>query len=207
MEKNGKKIDIRIIKTKNAIREAALTLLSEKNIEDISITELAERAKINRKTFYNYYQSIYQVIDEIENEAVEKFVSSVKESDWYDGETLDFDKLFLSITESVRDNMEFFGHLLNISKTSRLIVKIETRLKEKSKNYFSRYLDIEETLLAMTMDYVVSGMFSVYRRWFQSGQKPTADEVAKNVGLLSLGAVNAVLDEHAVKIKKLSLKK
>ena len=103
--------------------------------------------------------------------------------------------------------MEFFGHLLNISKTSRLIVKIETRLKEKSKNYFSRYLDIEETLLAMTMDYVVSGMFSVYRRWFQSGQKPTADEVAKNVGLLSLGAVNAVLDEHAVKIKKLSLKK
>lgn len=207
MEKNEKKIDIRIIKTKNAIREAALTLLSEKNIEDISITELAERAKINRKTFYNYYQSIYQVIDEIENEAVEKFVSSVKESDWYDGETLDFDKLFLSITESVRDNMEFFGHLLNISKTSRLIVKIETRLKEKSKNYFSRYLDIEETLLAMTMDYVVSGMFSVYRRWFQSGQKPTADEVAKNVGLLSLGAVNAVLDEHAVKIKKLSLKK
>lgn len=207
MEKNEKKIDIRIIKTKNAIREAALTLLSEKNIEDISITELAERAKINRKTFYNYYQSIYQVIDEIENEAVEKFVSSVKESDWYDGETLDFDKLFLSITESIRDNMEFFGHLLNISKTSRLIVKIETRLKEKSKNYFSRYLDIEETLLAMTMDYVVSGMFSVYRRWFQSGQKPTADEVAKNVGLLSLGAVNAVLDEHAVKIKKLSLKK
>ena len=150
MEKNGKKIDIRIIKTKNAIREAALTLLSEKNIEDISITELAERAKINRKTFYNYYQSIYQVIDEIENEAVEKFVSSVKESDWYDGETLDFDKLFLSITESVRDNMEFFGHLLNISKTSRLIVKIETRLKEKSKNYFSRYLDIAKRVSSMS---------------------------------------------------------
>ncbi|MBQ8496028.1 MAG: TetR/AcrR family transcriptional regulator [Clostridia bacterium] len=206
MENTTKKTDIRIIKTKKAIREATLRLLSHKSIEDISITELAVEAQINRKTFYNYYQSIYQVIEEIENEAVEKFVSAIKATDWYNGETLDFYKLFLCVTEAVSNNMEFFGYLLNISKTSRLIVKVETRLKEKGKDYFSRYLDVDEDLIALVMDYVVSGMFSVYRKWSQTGKKIPVDVLAKNVGVMSLGTVNAMLEEYSLDTKKLSLK-
>ena len=206
MEQKIKKMDIRIIKTKRAIREATLRLLSQKVIEDISITELAREAQINRKTFYNYYQSISDVVEEIENDTVEKFVSAIKSKDWYNGETLDFNKLFLCVTEAVRDNMDFFGYLLNINKTSRLIVKIETRLKEKGKAYFIKYLDVEEDVIALIMDYVVSGMCSVYRRWFQSGKNADVDKIAKNVGLMSLGAVNAMLEEYSLQTKKLSLK-
>lgn len=206
MEKANKKPDIRIIKTKKAIREATLRLLSQKTIEDISVTELAAEAQINRKTFYNYYQSVYQVIEEIENEAVEKFVSAIKATDWYNGEDLDFDKLFLCVTEAVNDNMEFFGYLLNISKTSRLIVKVEARLKEKGRAYFARYLDIDEELIALAMDYVISGMFSVYRKWYQTGKKLPVDVLAKNVGVMSLGTVNAMLEEYSLDTKKLSLK-
>ena len=88
------KTDIRVIKTKKAIRDASLFLLSKKNIDDISITELANTAQINRKTFYNYYQNIYQVIDEIENETVEKFASAIKSTDWYNGNEFDFRKVF-----------------------------------------------------------------------------------------------------------------
>lgn len=205
METANRKTDIRIIKTKKAIAEATLRLLAEKKIEEISITELAEEAQINRKTFYNYYQSIYQVVEEIENNAVEKFVSAIKASDWYNGDTLDFNKLFLCVTESVRDNMDFFKHLLNVSKTSRLIVKVETRLKEKGKVYFSQYLDVDEYLIALALDYVISGMFSVYRRWLQNGRKISADEVAKNIGIMSLGAVNAMLGEYCLETKKITL--
>lgn len=206
MQKENKKLDIRIIKTKKAIREATLRLLSQKKIEDISITELAMEAQINRKTFYNYYQSIYQVIEEIENEAVETFVSAIKSTDWYDRDALDFYKLFLCVTEAVNENMEFFGYLLNISKTSRLIVKVETRLKEKGKDYFAKYLDVDEDVIAFGMDYIISGMFSVYRRWYQTGKKFPVDVLAKNIEVMSLGGVNALLEEYSLDTKKLSLK-
>ncbi|MBQ3489063.1 MAG: TetR/AcrR family transcriptional regulator [Clostridia bacterium] len=199
------KTDIRVIKTKKAIRNATLHLLSQKNIEDISITELANTAQINRKTFYNYYQNMYQVVDEIENETVEKFVSAIQSTDWYNGNELDFYKVFFCITESVRDNMEFFRYLLNISKTSEIIVKVETTLKEKAKNYFKQYLDMDDTLLTLSMDYVVSGMFSVFRRWLQTGQKMTVSEVTKHVGIMSLGCVNAVLEAYHLETKKLTL--
>ena len=204
MEQKTKKVDIRIIKTRKFIREAVLRLLSQKKIEEISITELAEEAQINRKTFYNYYQSVSDVVEEIENDTVEKFVLAIKSTDWYNGDTLDFHKLFLCITEAVCDNMDFFGYLLNVSKTSRLIVKIETRLKEKGKAYFSKYIEVDEDLIALVMDYVVSGMFSVYRRWFQSGRRMSVNDVAKSVGVMSLGAVNAMLEEYSLQTKKLS---
>ncbi len=206
MEQKIKKIDIRIIKTKRAIREATLRLLSQKALEEISITELAEEAQINRKTFYNYYQSLSDVVEEIENDTVEKFVSAIKAKNCCNDENLDFYQLFLCITEAVRDNMEFFGYLLNISKNSRLIVKIETRLRERGMAYFAKYLEVEEDVIALVMDYVVSGMCSVYRRWFQSGKKADVDKIARSVGLMSLGAVNAMLEEYSLQTKKLSLK-
>ena len=100
----NRKLDIRVIKTKKAIREGVLQLLSEKTIDDISITELAQVAQINRKTFYNYYQSPHQVLDELESELVEEFVAAINASDWdewYDGQDFDFRKILSCITKSI----------------------------------------------------------------------------------------------------------
>ena len=139
MQKENKKLDIRIIKTKKAIREATLRLLSQKKIEDISITELAIEAQINRKTFYNYYQSIYQVIEEIENEAVETFVSAIKSTDWYDGDTLDFYKLFLCVTEAVNENMEFCFYYNNITIDIAFHCENEIKVYELNIPVFLQY--------------------------------------------------------------------
>ncbi|MBE6666558.1 MAG: TetR/AcrR family transcriptional regulator [Ruminococcaceae bacterium] len=199
------KTDIRIIKTKRAIRDATMKLLSQKSADDISITELALTAQINRKTFYNYYQNIYQVIDEIENETVEKFASTFKATDWLDGDELDFYKVFFCVTESVRDNMDFFRHLLSINRTSVIITKVEKTLKEKAIQYFNKYLDIDESLLSLAMDYVISGMFSVFSTWLQNGQKMSVAEVTDYVGMMSLGAVNSILESKNINTKKLTL--
>ena len=50
--------DLRVRRTLKAIRYAFYKLVLEKNYSDISITELTERAEINRKTFYLHYSSL-----------------------------------------------------------------------------------------------------------------------------------------------------
>lgn len=62
-----KKTDRRVVKTKHAIFKAFVELLNEKDINQITITDVAKRANINRKTFYNYYSDINDVMEEIEN--------------------------------------------------------------------------------------------------------------------------------------------
>ena len=62
-----KKMDRRVLKTKRAIYNAFVELLSEKEINHITITDISKKADINRKTFYNYYSNTYEVMEEIEN--------------------------------------------------------------------------------------------------------------------------------------------
>ncbi len=54
MDKN-EKVDLRVVKTQLAIRNAFIALLEEKEFRDIQVQEIIERALINRSTFYKYY--------------------------------------------------------------------------------------------------------------------------------------------------------
>jgi len=57
--------DRRILKTRRAIRDALISILEEKEIGSITIKEIAERASVNRKTFYAHYASIAELICKI----------------------------------------------------------------------------------------------------------------------------------------------
>ena len=58
------KADRRILKTKKAIYEALVELMQKKKLNSITVTELAAQADINRKTFYTYYSTVNDVLDE-----------------------------------------------------------------------------------------------------------------------------------------------
>ena len=49
---------------KEYIQEALIELLNKKTIKEISITDLTEKAGIARSTFYRYYSSLDEVIDD-----------------------------------------------------------------------------------------------------------------------------------------------
>lgn len=58
-----------VLRTKKAIRQAFIELLSEKkSIERITIIELTDKANIVRSTFYSHYDDIYAVAKEIQKE-------------------------------------------------------------------------------------------------------------------------------------------
>ena len=64
------KADRRILKTKKAIYEALVELMQKKKLNSITVTELAAQADINRKTFYTYYSTVNDVLDEGINELI-----------------------------------------------------------------------------------------------------------------------------------------
>lgn len=67
-----------VLRTKKAIRQAFIELLSEKqSIDKITIIELTDRANIVRSTFYSHYDDIYAVAKEIQNEISEAFKDSM----------------------------------------------------------------------------------------------------------------------------------
>lgn len=78
--KNGG-IDKRVIKTKNAIFEAFKQLVQEKDMSDITISELTQKANITRSTFYMYYNTVSDVRTDIENTIMARIDRIMSETD------------------------------------------------------------------------------------------------------------------------------
>ena len=56
------KTDLRIIKTKNNLHDALISLLKEKTFENIKVSDICEKALINRSTFYSHYNDKYELL-------------------------------------------------------------------------------------------------------------------------------------------------
>ena len=65
--------DRRVRRTKKAMTDALAELMSEKPLGSISVREIAEKADINRGTFYLYYRDVYDMAAQLQRGIFEKF--------------------------------------------------------------------------------------------------------------------------------------
>lgn len=63
MSPNQEPGDLRIRRTRLALRNALLSLIEEKGFEAITVQDLADRAMINRVTFYKHYHDKYELLE------------------------------------------------------------------------------------------------------------------------------------------------
>lgn len=56
-----KKTDLRVVKTKNILYATLLELLKDTAFEDIKVSDICEKALINRSTFYSHYADKYEL--------------------------------------------------------------------------------------------------------------------------------------------------
>lgn len=104
--------DRRFRKNKKIIRRAFIDLIVEKGYDKLTISEIAERADINRMTFYSHYDTIedifHEFVDDMEADIVEALS---KES------VFDIDKLFEVLNGLMFEEIDFFR---SVAKDTRL---------------------------------------------------------------------------------------
>ncbi len=192
MENKPKPVDRRVLKTKRAIRNAFAKLMVEKDINDITIMELAETADINRKTFYNYYSGVYQVVEDIEHDILSSYaelLGGVEFREYMDAPV----SLFNRFSQLINMDPEFFGYLLTMNGNISLITRIMRLLKEKTCEVMVAQLEVEAYKADIMIDFVLSGMLSVYQHWFSSDRSVPAEEVSQIISTMSFGGINGVL--------------
>ena len=55
-------------KTRERLKEALLRLLARRDILDVTVSRLCQEAGVNRSTFYSHYDSIGDLMEELEQE-------------------------------------------------------------------------------------------------------------------------------------------
>lgn len=189
-----KKIDRRVVKTKKAIYSAFAQLLLEKDVNAITIKDIADRADINRKTFYNYYAGIYELIEEIENKILYSFEQALMDVNIADA-LHNPNRLFNELTEIINQDLDFYGHLMRMENNSSLVVKLVGALKTKAKEIISKQTRLAPQMLDIVLDFVVSGMMKVYQNWFNSDRSQSIEDFSKTVSTLTFRGINGIMEE------------
>ena len=167
--------DLRVIKTRQAIRSALISLLSEKELSDITISELSARALVNRKTFYRHYRSISDVVTEFENELLSDFSDILKTSNT---SIFNIGSVLGEISALISSNQEYFVKLLKLNpelfSTGRVKAMLRRAIEIALRDVC--VVNDEQTLHALS-EFTVSGVLSLYSGWFDSGCTGSLDVI------------------------------
>lgn len=91
------KIDLRIVRTRNAVMDSFIELLEKKDFNNITISDIASRAMINRATFYHHFLDKYDLLEKaIKENLMQNVLEEMQNKEAFSEEMLG--SLFLSIT-------------------------------------------------------------------------------------------------------------
>lgn len=189
-----KKPDRRVLKTKKAIRNALAQLLAEKELEEITVKEVADTADINRKT--NYYAGVHQVIDEIENEIISTFDQAIREVDARRDIKNPY-TFFEKITAILNQDLDFYSHLSRMRGNLSLSYKITTLLKTKILKSFLQEHSCDPQEAEIFVEYAVWGMMAVYESWFNSQRSTPLEEISQKLSVVCVYGLAGLLREDS----------
>lgn len=188
MEENIKKQDRRIIKSKKAIKKAFLSILATKDINDITIKNIADLADVDRKTVYNYYNGTYEILNEIENEMVSTINDAVESLD-LEGNLDQQISIFKKITEVINDNFEFYSILMKLNYDSQLIKKLISLFSEYAKKILNKFKLPNCVSVEYASTFIASGVLNTYYKWFNSERSISLDDLSNQLYILVTNSI------------------
>jgi len=113
------KEDRRVRKTKKALREALIELLNEKNIQNITVKELTDKADIHRSTFYANFKDVYELYNHVEDSIIQE-ISDIISIDYNFKLDIFFNDLIEYINKNRHISRLFFGGNISAAFFERL---------------------------------------------------------------------------------------
>lgn len=166
------------LRSKRLIRAAFLELLGEKPLEKITVTELAERADLNRRTFYAHYADARAVMEEIEDEAAEHilgFISEIKGiSFWADPLPL-----MQEVTTYLEKDREMYTIMLSASGAAMFVDKLQRRFADYMLNLSAFPPEVRRQHDYLNRAYFYAGgIAQMYQAWFRGEIGGTLGDIA-----------------------------
>lgn len=189
-------MDRRIGKTKNAIRKAYFELLKDKSHKKISITEVANRANIDRKTFYLHYESTDEILGDLCEQTLLDALNQIDEP----RETADpehiISELLKALTDKASENLDMFKVLYSKDEGRLLFEKLKRILIELIQGEIPDRFGFTETEFRLYLEFYLSGITSVYSLWLTEDLPMTLDELCQTVTGLLLSGIDGLMKKR-----------
>ena len=172
-------VDRRVRKTRRQLRECLITLLKEKQVQDITVRELTDMADLNRGTFYLHYKDVFDLLEKTEAELQEDFNQLVCKHDAVDLKQRP-SVIFNEIYSLVYDNADLIEILLGENGDLNFVNRLKQLIREKClKDWMEVFRSGNAAAFDAFFSFIVSGCIGLVQYWLQTGLKETPEQMAK----------------------------
>lgn len=184
--------------------EALIKLLSEKDIEFISVKEICEKAGVNRSTFYLHYETLGDLLEETTEYVLSRFLTSFdKTEDLFDGHleeaplrNLVFvnDKYLKPYLQFIYDNQNVFKAAMCNPVTMKAD-KMYSGMKKHILEPIMQRFEIPKDEQNYRMAFYLKGIWAIIQEWINCGCKEPVEKIETIIE-------NCVYAEKALQDKK-----
>lgn len=156
------------IRSKQMIRKALVDLvLNNKNINEISVTDIVKKADINRGTFYNHYSNVTEVFEEMKDELIDNLLENLKSAQ----KQSDVETFIIALNNNFKQN----------EKTYRKLVEVIPRsiIDDIKVNLIDQILYLEPNIERLTLCFLVNGISGIYIDYLEDKINCSIDELGK----------------------------
>lgn len=177
----------------NLLREAFAELLAEQPYDKITVTAVAQRAGLNRGTFYAHYDSIDDLVGDLVHDLTAEVSQLIDQA-----LTEDFLANPLPVIQQIGSFLDAKRDLSARLTRSSTVVSYMDSLMRMFRDKVSHHLakigrpDVQGDLLAA--DYLANGVVGTFRSWLQGeyGQMPV-EQVEQHVVTLVLAVTSTMV--------------
>ena len=194
--------DLRVVKTRAAIKNSLIELMAEKPFSSITVSELAQKALVNRKTFYRHYGSVAEVKSELENDVLSEFADIMRQQNT---SCLDIGTVFRDIAALIGRRRDYYQKLMKLNPELFNQGRVKAMLRRTIEVSLRGVGGItDKAVLDAVSGFIVAGVLSLYADWFDGGCTGSLDLITETACRMTTSGLRAFISDE--KLISVSLK-
>ncbi len=157
-------------RNKEALFSALIDLMAVKPLSRISVSELTERARVNRTSFYALYSDVDAMVRSIESDLSRSLRDALAAYELSGGSHDTATAFFTFLFGFVRDNARIFRFLLTPENNNIVIAKTCALLGD--------YLESTSPSQRYSQAYMAFGCIGLIQRWLSDGASESPESMA-----------------------------
>lgn len=190
-----RKQDRRIRRTQKMLKDSLVELMMEKDFKNISVKDIADRADLNRGTFYLHYTDTYDLLQKMESDVLQDFQDMINNY-WSAIKNDSLLPILLPVIQYIEKNTQICKILFENSASNDFVNRFHTLISDNGTAIIKqKYPGVEENMLCYFLEFITYGLTGVLKHWIDTGMREPKEAIA------------AIMDKTAMEIARSLLAK
>ncbi len=176
-------MDVRVARTRKRLQESLFALARERGLDDVSVSDIAEHAGVNRSTFYQHYSDKETVLaDALDALSAQAGAQLEAIDEW----TLEPPAPLITFLEHVEANVDLYRSAFSHPGSAVVLARLREQVSKAVHGFADRRHD-HTVPLDMVAAGVAGTIIGVMSAWLARDPLPPAREAAGWIWLTILG--------------------